>query len=73
MRLHNLSFRSQSFASLTYLQQHLEEIIKFAEEVDLNTPVTDALTLVLEGEFPRLASLRLIHPSNIDTTSFSSS
>ncbi|GHJ88671.1 hypothetical protein NliqN6_5073 [Naganishia liquefaciens] len=38
----------QSFASLTYLQNHLDSVIALAEDVDLNTPVTDALSLTLE-------------------------
>ncbi|KAJ9123955.1 hypothetical protein QFC22_000746 [Naganishia vaughanmartiniae] len=38
----------QSFASLTYLQKHLDSVIELAEEVDLNTPVTDALSVTLE-------------------------
>ena len=40
--------RIQSFASLTYLQNHLDSVIALAEDVDLNTPVTDALSLTLE-------------------------
>ncbi|KAJ9093792.1 hypothetical protein QFC19_008168 [Naganishia cerealis] len=39
---------TQSFASLTYLQKHLDSVIELAEVVDLNTPVTDALSVTLE-------------------------
>jgi hypothetical protein len=46
----------QAFASLEYLKEYLSQIIKLAEEVDLNTPVIDALdnTLVGQSPFPRI-------------------
>jgi len=42
----------QAFASLEYLKEYLTQIMKLAEEVDLNTPVIDALDNTLDGEFP---------------------
>ncbi|KAG7528648.1 hypothetical protein FFLO_06012 [Filobasidium floriforme] len=38
----------QAFASLTYLKLYLDQIIYLAEEVDLNTPIIDALDSTLQ-------------------------
>jgi hypothetical protein len=42
----------QAFASVTSLLSHLERIVNFAVEVDLPTPVSDALLEILYGKDP---------------------
>ena len=46
------SANAQAFASVTSLLSHLERIVNFAVEVDLPTPVSDALLTILYGAFP---------------------
>ena len=41
---------TQAMASLNHFENHLQQVISLAEDVDLDTPVTDALTYTLEGE-----------------------
>jgi len=45
-----MTSQTQAFASLSYLKTYLEQIIFLAEEVDLNTPVIDALEGTIQGE-----------------------
>lgn len=50
----------QAFASLPRLHEHLESVIELAEEVDLATPVTDALVQTLDRECREDPSLLLV-------------